>query len=251
MEPRDRAAVISLYTNFATVNDGNLDRTAITWDRIERPPASRTDPARSFVIEGPAGLEAYIFLNQPMPVPPGAGKHEVHVHDMAAATPRGALALWSFLGGYTSLATEIVWNAGPNNPLLAILPEQVYRMTLRHHWMIRITEISAAAAARGYPAHIRGSLHLKVRDSVIEPNAGSWTLNVKDGTGLAHPCDEHNRHSETAQVSLDITALAALFAGFMSPWSLKLMGVLEGDDSSLAHAAAIFPCSSPWMSDMF
>jgi len=51
MEPSDRDAVIALYTNFARVNDGNLDRGPMAWDRIERPPPSRTDPARAFVIE--------------------------------------------------------------------------------------------------------------------------------------------------------------------------------------------------------
>lgn len=250
MEPRDREAVTALYSVFARANDGNLDRGPLAWDRIERPPPSRTDPARVFVIEGPLGLEGYIYLNQQMPAPPAGGKHEVHVHDMAAATPAAALALWSFLGGYASLATDIIWHAGPAHPLLAMLPEQPYRMTLRHHWMLRIVDIAAALRARGYPAGVRASLRLEVSDAVLPSNSGGWLLEIAEGkAGVENVAEAHAPASPT--ISVSINALASIFSGFFSARSLKLMGALRADDRGLAAAELIFPCGSPWMSDMF
>ncbi len=252
MVDADRAPVQALYRFVSRNFDGNLDRSAVIWDRIERPPPTRTEPARAFVVEDEAGtMQGYVFLSQHLPAIPIGGRHEVQVHDMACTTGTAGRALWSFLAGYATMAPEMTWCCGPCHHLLMMLPEQIYRPTLKDHWMVRITNVRAALAARGYGAPVRGSLRLEVHDAVIAPNNGAYTLRVEGGEAEVTAEKGSDTGRAPGTIRLGITALAGLYTGFVSPWALRAIGELEGDDDAVGVAAAIFAGSTPWMTDHF
>lgn len=250
LEDRDRAPVRALYTRHAASHTGNLDRIDINWDRIERPPPSRTEPARAFVIEeAPGGpIIGYIYLTQ---VIVEGGKHEVHVQDMGAATPAAARRLWGFLASYATVGTDMVWHAGPSHPMLMLLAEQPYRLAIRHHWMNRIVHVEQALAARGYPVGLTATLSFAVRDATLPENSGVYTLHLAGG------------HAETVErtplptgptpsgIEADACGLACLYSGIASASTLRQVGMLAGDDRSIALADAAFAGPTPWMTDMF
>jgi len=258
LEEADKPRVRVLYASQARHIDGHLERAPISWDRIERPPPSRVDPARAFVIETDAAqgdsesgaIEGYVFLTQVMPAIPNRGKHEIHVHDMLAATPRAALRLWSFLAGYATLAPEMHWHAGPAHALLAMLPEQPYRMTNHMHWMTRIVDVQKALEARGYASGLRAGLRLAVTDPLVSTNAGEFLLEVSNGVGsvMRGPLAGSGA---TPMLTASINGLASLFTGFLPPAALRSIGFVQGDDDALRVAGAIFAGSTPWMTDMY
>ncbi len=259
IEEADRPRVYALYAREAQNTDGNLDRPPILWDRIERPPPSRVDPARAFVIEGDGGageggqraIEGYVYLTQVMPPIPNRGKHEVHVHDMLAATPRAARRLWSFLAGYATLGPDLQFYGGPTHPLLATLPEQPYRMSNMLHWMTRIVHVDKALESRGYPAGLRAALVLNVKDSLIPANSGFYLLEVNDGRATVSRPAVAPPRGAAPMLTCSINGLATLYTAHLAPAALRSIGFIDGDNDAIRAAAAIFAGSTPWMSDMY
>ncbi len=247
MEDSDREQVYELYQSVARHFDGNLDRAPIVWDRIERPPPTRVDPARAFVVEGPEGIEGYIYLTQPQPAIPNRGKHEVAVHDMLASTARGARRLWTFLSSYGTMAAEMVWFTGPCHPLLAVLSEQPYKLTINHHWMTRVVDVPRALQARGYAPGLKMSLGLEVSDDLVQSNNASFLLEISGGMGRV----TKGKTLSGPRVRTTANALAAMYTGYMPAPTLRTVGMVEGDDDGMRAAAAAFAGGTPWMTDMF
>lgn len=244
LEPGDREAVRSLYCSVAQHADGNLDRGALSWDRIERPPPGRQDPARAFVVLGDSGIEGYVYLSQAAGAPHLRGKHEVHVHDMCAGTERAARRLWAFLASYATMVTDVVWYVGPCHPMLMMLGEQPYTMVHHMHWMTRIVDVARALEARGYAPGLRAKVGIEVGDDLLETNNGVFTLEVEDGRG-------HVTRGGTAGVRTSVQGLAAMYTGYMSPHVLRTCGGVEGDGGSLTTLGSVCAGGVPWMVDMF
>ncbi len=245
----DREAIVRAYNTFAPGQDGSLDRNAAIWDRIERPPPGRKEPARAFLVEGGDGrVEGYVYLSQP---PAERGRHEVHAHDLVALTERAGRRLWALLASYGTLGTDLVWFTGPTHPMLMMLGEQAYRMTLRDHWMVRVVDVGAALRARGYPAGVDRSVSLWVRDEVIGANTGRYVLAVKGRRGSVKR--EKGDGPDKGDLALDVGALAAVYSGFATPMAMRTTGRVEGPDKALRLAASLFasPGGGPWMTDFF
>jgi len=110
--------------------------------------------------------------------------------------------------------------------------------------MVRICDVQKALEARGYPRPLKGALHLRVRDELIEQNDGAWVLEVEGGSGRLRAGGE-------GTLGVDIGALATLFSGHMSPRALRALGRVQGSEESLDLAQAIFAGPAPSMPDMF
>lgn len=199
------------------------------------------------MVEGSAGIEGYVYLTQPTPVIPQRGRHEVAVQDMLAGTPRGARRLWTFLNSYATMASEMSWHAGPCHPMLAMLSEQPYTMTLHLHWMTRIVDVAKALKARGYAPGVRMTLGIDVVDDLVNENTGAFVLEVGDGVGRV----TKGSALVGPRVRTTVNGLGALYTGYMSAAALRTVGMIEGDDEGVRAANAVFAGGAPWMTDMF
>jgi predicted acetyltransferase len=135
-------------------------------------------------------------------------------------------------------------NSGPGDPLLSLLSEQPYQLTLGDFWMLRVVHVPAALEARGYAEAVRGELHLEVRDEGLPGNAGRWVLTVEGGEGRVRAGGE-------GRLRLDVRGLASIYSGYFSPEGAAAAGLLEGDPEDLRRAAGFFAGPAPWMPDMF
>src|SRR5262249_56665945 len=117
-------------------------------------------------------------------------------------------------------ARHIVWHTGPADPVLALLPEQQYRLRLRHHWMLRILNLPAALIARGYARGLTAELHLEVRDECLPANNGRFVLQVREGPALVEP-------GGSGRMRLDIRGLATIYSGLFSPADAGLSGHVD------------------------
>ncbi|WNG60575.1 GNAT family N-acetyltransferase [Archangium gephyra] len=235
----DVPALRDVYRRYAQRQQGWIDRTAYTWNRVTHP---RGETAYGYLVEGRAGIEGYVYLTRRV-VSQGLVQ-ELNLTDIVALTPAAGRRLLSFLGDHRSMAQEVVWRGGPADPLLFQLREQTYEVKHLLHWMLRLLDVPAALQARGYPAGLSGALHLEVEDDLFPENHGRFVLEVENG-------EAEVRRGGDGDVKLHVRALAPLYSGFLSPAALQSAGALEADESSLRTAAAIFSGPPPAMPDMY
>jgi predicted acetyltransferase len=234
----DRPAIEALYGGYAPQFSGALERAPYNWDRVY---FNRDTPAKGFVVEENGAITGYVFRTQD---PHAMTGFDLHVSDMVAVTPGAGRRILTFLADHGSMVRDVRWFGGPADPILALMPEQKYKMDLRFYWMTRIVHLPAALEARGYPEGMRAELHLDVRDDVLPENAKKWVLEVADGVARV-------REGGKGTLRIDACGLASLYAGFMTPGMLRVAGNLEGDAAAMRTARALFDGHSPWMRDMF
>jgi predicted acetyltransferase len=240
LSEKDMPAVKQCYRHIAQGFDGYLDRGEYIWSRITNP---HQGEATGFVIDSPdgRGLAGYCFIRQER-LP--SQRHDVHATDLCASTPTAAARLLNFLGEFASVGEEAVFFGGPLHALTPLLGEQKFKMTFREYWMVRILDVAAALTARGYLPGVHAELHLDVGDELFPDNAGRYAVHVSDGHATV-------KRGGNGSLRLNIRALASLYTGFTSPHALKVLGRIEGDETSLRAASAVFAGPPPSMPDMF
>jgi predicted acetyltransferase len=237
MTDADLPMAEALYRKKASRFDGHLDRGPHIW-RFARQP--RSGVTWRYVVERDGSPEGYVVYGQERI----DGRSDFHVTDLVALTPEAGQSILAFFAGHGTLGRNVSWRSAPNDPLLLLLGENGVELALTDLWMLRITHAPAALTQRGYPAGVRGELHLEVRDDVIPSHNGRCVLHVEDGQGHVEPGGE-------GRMQIDIRGLASLYTGFRTPRQLSMCGQATGDDASLATAAAMFASNGPWMVDMF
>jgi predicted acetyltransferase len=234
----DEPAIRRLYEVWAAQHPGNVDRNEFMWSRVRM---LRGDAYAGYAVDRDGLIEGYVYYRQsdgdPFP-------HVLRATDIVAATPAAGRRLLALLADHRSMAATAVWNSGPNDPLLALLAEQPYKLTSRLFWMLRIVDVRAALAARGYSAHINSELHLRVRDAALPANSGDFVLRVREGRATTE-------RGGSGRLEIDIRGLAALYSGHRSPAQLAAIGELSGPPPELAAAESTFAGPSPWMRDGF
>ena len=114
------------------------------------------------------------------------------------------------------------------------------------HWMLRLVDVAAALAERGYPRGVRGEVDLEVRDDLLPWNHGRLTLEVADGVA-----EVRRGGNGDGVIALDVRGLASIYSGFAAPAELVPTGLVAGDADDLARLGSIFAGPSPWLSDGF
>ncbi len=235
-----RAAVERVYRELARCSDGYLDRNPYVWGRV----LNNRDgsPIDGFGCGDPDALEGYLFVTQK---PTRAAHYDLVVTDIAALTPRAGRRLLSFLAEHRSLADSVTWFCGPADALIALLPEQSYRMKLRDQWMLRIVDVARALEARGYPELGSAQLDLEIHDADLPENNGRFRLELSAGEARVV------RGAGTGAFVLDVRGLAALYSGYQDPTALVRMGLARADEQSLRIARGLFSGPAPCMPDIF
>jgi predicted acetyltransferase len=239
--PEALPAIQSLYRETARTRQGWLDRGSYIWNRVQNP---RMQKATGYVLEEAGQLRGYVFLTK-------AARqdnpffYDLHLTDLCARTEADWRRMLGFLGGYTSMARDMVWHGGTNEPLLLLLREQ-YPVSLRllFHWMLRVLDVPAALSARGYPRGLSATLHLEVEDGLLPDNTGRWVLEVAGGEARV-------RRGGEGHLRCDARGLSALYAGLRSASALASVGALQGTPEALEEAEVLFSGMEPSTPDMY
>jgi predicted acetyltransferase len=168
------------------------------------------------------------------------------VNELIAMDPVAEHELWRYCFG-VDLIARIQYRWGPpNHPLLLMLAEP-RRLQLRVSdgiWL-RIVDVPAALAARGYAAD--GTLVLDVRDDFVPDAAGRWRMSVEGGAAKVEPT------ADSPDLALDTTDLAAAYLGTFSFSELARANRTEELTTGarvradLMFATAVLPwCSTPF-----
>ncbi len=247
--PGDERATTELYREVSASMPGYLDRGPYNWARVRTPrgqpafgvgffaPPSKTSGAAH------GALEAYLYFVQTRPVA-SEPFHTVLVKDVAAKSPAGFDAVARFLGDQRSLGRTTLFRAGPSTPLLMKLAEPTYEEKSLEDWMVRVTHVSSALEARGYPRHLDAALHLDVTDPLVGENTGRFVLTLEGGRGRV-------KKGGRGSLRLDVRALAPLYTGYLSATQLGRLGELRAQPETVALADEVFASPAPSMAEMF
>lgn len=224
-----------LYARRAAGTSGFIERPDFLWQRIIAP---NEKPSYIFVAQRDGVPEGYVvFLHT-------SWGETLQVRDIVALTPAAGRRLLTVLADHRSMIDTVRLPAGPYDPLLFLMPEQKQKLFSTIDLMLRIIDLPAALAARGYPPDLTAELHLEVADELLPVNQGRFVLRVADGVGQAE-------RGGQGRMRLHIRDLAALYTGYFTPQELILASDAEADAASLAAATRIFAGPRPWLPDMF
>jgi predicted acetyltransferase len=215
---------------------GMLDRSEWLWQRVLDPLIPQLD-LDAYLIGPDDAPEGYLLVH--VERDPDASSGHITLRDRALLTPRAVQRARSFLAQHRSVI-ERVWTTGPETePLLVGLPNQTAEVTRRFAWMLRLVDVPAALAARGYPAPVAAELHLAVRDDFLEPHEQRLLLRVRDGEATVE-------RGGRGEVQVDVRGLAALYTGYLSPEGAAALGYLEAPTPGLAALGALFAGPAPF-----
>lgn len=239
-EPGDFAALRAIYNERAVAHEGWLDRSELFWRH--RVFETHSGPALGYVVTTGDRIDGYLFFRQ---TDGGFKPYDLVATDISARTPAAWAQLGAFIAAHRSMAGSFVFRTGAHQLPLGLLAE-VRDVTFDHRldWMLRILDVERALAERGYHPFVRGEARFAVRDAMIPENDGAWSLRVSDGRGTVE-------RASSADVTLDVRALAALFAGYFSPYDVAMLGLADGDRAALAQLGALFTGRAAGLPDMF
>ncbi len=241
-EQADQPAIESCYERTVQDRDGSLARGKYIWQRVRCPSGKR---ARGFVFDRPStGIEGYIFYRQ-QPIPSVPFPMELFATDLCAITPDAKDTLFTYLRGYSSMCSHLVFEAGPFHPIAMSLAQQCANVRMHEYWMLRVIDVKRALEQRGYPRGKDANLCFELKDESLPGNTGVWTLTVNSGSGSLEK-------GGSPTLILDARAMAALYTGFASARDLRIWSTLRCDDEhTLNTCDALFRGPSPAMAEMF
>ena len=237
----DLPAVKEHYLAYAPTQDGFLDRNEAWWDRWLE---GLDDTLYLYVVDGdgPGGLAGYVLYGQGRR--PNWG-YRIEVREVVSRDPEVVAALWRLIGSSSTQSPDIHLNGPPEHPLFLILPEQDVEQLESLRFMVRIVDLPGAFAARGYPNGVRASLDFELEDKDCPWNSGRWRLVVEDGGASVEKGGD-------GSVRVTPPALATLFSGYASAFTLAQTGLLPGtSDRDLRALTDAFAGPTPWMPEIF
>jgi predicted acetyltransferase len=234
----DREQVKRVYDEYARRTAGLLDRSEDMWKRVFEP--YKQEATQAYVVIGNDGPEGYVVYHRTT----GEGVRQHMYANTIALTPAAARRILTFVADHRSFAQTFNWTGPPADPFTFALSEPRREVQMSWPWMMRIVDVEIALRERGYPVGLSAELHLKVSDDLLPSNDGDFVLRVADGK-----C-EIERGGQ-GSMSIDIRGLASLYTGYTSAHELLSTGYVDGPDSDLAKASAIFAGPAPWLADFF
>ncbi|MDQ3576833.1 MAG: GNAT family N-acetyltransferase [Actinomycetota bacterium] len=163
------------------------------------------------------------------------------VHDLVADDADTARALLRSIGSWASQLQEA--RISLLDPAISdlTLPRAAEWATSVHPWMLRVVDLPAAVAARGWPAVVHArpfSVDIEVVDPQAPWHVGRHRL-AYDGERVT--CERGGN----GDVVLDARGLAAWFAGSASAAALRHAGLLTGDPDTASTLDALTGAPHP------
>jgi predicted acetyltransferase len=207
-----------MYRQFSQPRNGYLHRAPVMWDLQvlglgpNLAPGPDFGPSLIAVYEEagtPQGYVAYAAKSHEQ-APDGAGPGErVLVRDYVWHTPSAYRAMWDFFKTF-DLAKRVLIPATPlDDPAFDILLDPRELNATRFDWLLgRVIDVERALPLRPFG---EGRVVFELRDHMCPWNDGRWALDAgAEGSTMT-------RSKESPSLALDISALAQLLFGHLSP----------------------------------
>jgi predicted acetyltransferase len=172
---------------------------------------------------------------------------DLDVDNIVAGSEATARALWALVGSSSSVAGSVTATVEADDPLMWLLRERKEDVVRSTPWMLRLVDLPAAIAGRGYPEVLSADTVIEVVDAERPANSGTWLLSIASGTGTATrvPSGEGR-----AVPRFTIGGLSALFAGVEVP-TLRRAGLLTGGTPQTDRTLSALFAAKPYLLDYF
>lgn len=250
----DVAVLQDIYREFITQRTGYLHRAPIMWDILLglRPDLGGGGEYGASIIAvyeehgAPKGYVAYGAKGfETHPDGAGAGQR-VMVRDYAWLTPGAYRAMWDYFKTFDLAARIHVDRAPVDDPAFDIMLDPRELNATRGDWLLgRIIDLERLVPLRPYGRE--GRAILDVRDEMCPWNEGRWLIETGGEVTAVR------RTNESPDLSLDVSALAQLLFGQVSPSLAVRYGRAEASPAAqLSRLDAIFRTQyAPFCPDMF
>jgi predicted acetyltransferase len=181
------------------------------------------------------GYVVYDITRQPDALP------RLRVRDFAALDGDAYIGLVHYLLRH-DIVSQVQWWAPLDDPFLSLVDDPDRVEVAYEPWiLLRVVDVAGAFASRPCLVEASGQrLTLELIDEAAPWNAGVWRLEAEGGRTLAQKCDD------APGLSLDVSVLAALFNGFLSPSEAARGGLLKvHSEAALAAADRVFAVRCP------
>jgi len=232
----DDPQILAIDAALGPVLNGVLRRDTAFWH--ERFDPLRGRALRSYVIRNDGQPEGYVIFAH------GIDGRLLRVRDAAFTTIRAGRRILGLLANHALHFERACWWGGERDRLCQLLPEPLAVPYPHSPWMLRLVDVPAALAGRGYAPQVTAEVHLDVRDTTLPANAGRWVFRVAGGQGSLE-------RGGSGAVAIDVAGLAALYSGYADPPLLALRQQIEGPAEAQAALAACFAGGCPLLTDYF
>ena len=212
---------------------GLIGRADVHWKELFRQPA---DALAVYGAGDPDNLQAYVIVD-------ASNSDMLEIRDWHADDGAMAEALLSFIGRFRSVYPKARWHGGPQDELVAAMPDKGWRLAHQEEWLARILDPVAALESRGY-RETNASFNLRIADT-----AGDADLHLDLRKGAM-------RVSAAAKDGLPLVSVtgaffASLFTGFSPASRLMRRGRLLGSPETVQLCDRVFAGPSPWVAEHF
>ncbi|WP_447005523.1 GNAT family N-acetyltransferase [Saccharothrix isguenensis] len=213
----DLPAVHACYNDVASTVDGLVDRSAPTFDVAE---LLKLDVVS--VVPGHDGeVRGYLAAER--------GAAGLRVFDLVGRDAATQLGLLRELGSWAGVLDRAALRV-TDPAVTGLLTDQAIEFTVTTSaWLLRVVDLPAAVAARGWPAAEwlkPAAVDLEVVDEHAPWHAGRQRLVVEDGRVRVEP-------GGSGAVRLHARALGPWFSGMQDSHALRRAGLLDGDAALL------------------
>ena len=245
---RVSALLAPTYLEVARHQPGFVNRTAWFWRRLVDPVGGGVS---TFAVREGGRVTGFASLSRRWRTDHGHLHSEVSCRQFLAVTAAAADRLWALLSDERSLGRSVMWTGAPAPAEHLSHREQRATIDSQLRWMLRLLDVEAALAGRGYPVGLGGTIALEVEDPLIERNRGRFILRVEGGLGAVERGPASASASAAAPIQLSARALASLYTGYLSAEELARAGLVVGAPDSLALATSLFAGPAPWLPEIF
>lgn len=223
----DDPRIARAYSAKTTREAGLLSRSQPHWNELCRTP---TDALAAYLAEGDA---AYLILDM-------GDETCLMVRDWYAGSPQAAQGVLSFLARFRSVYPVVRWHGGPQDDLVAAMPDKGWRLAHQEEWLLRVLDPAAALRQRGYPVDdTRLALRIGEAETALEIEIKSGAVEVREATGAC------------PTVTLQGPAFVQIFTGFRSASKLAQYGQVVGTAADIRLCDQLFAGPPPWVAEHF
>ena len=224
-----------VYVDFVAERTLYLHRAQVIWRSNALSGNDATGPAHVAIAYRAGAPTGYLVYH----VREGRTGHrtrgqELTIKDLAWLDADAYRSLWSWIKRH-DLVGRVVWARAPaDDPAAEIFVEpRLLHAEIRDGVWVRIVDAAAALSQRGY--RVDDALVVEIEQDDLAPwNAGRFLLETSDGAARFSPT------RRSADVRLNVKALASLFTGMRSARELANWGLLDGDDRAIERATRLF-----------
>lgn len=243
---RDVPGVRACYRSSVSRHNGPIDSDEPDWwrDRVLGRWFSE-DVQRAVVARGPSGIEGYAsFTLGSDHSGPLEFEYALQCRHLVASSLEGYASLLTYLRGFRGLGSVLRFTGPPAHPLALLVEEQRVRPVWTYRWMLRLLDVPAALARRGYPP-VSSSIVLAVEDGLFPENRGPWQVEASGGSVSVTAVPDASHRVRP----MSIGTLSSLYSGFLSAWDAAALGLVDAGDAPML--AQLFGGPAPWMYDFF